>query len=122
VGSQGFAKNETEEGGAVCDFRWEVGLVYLAFGEGGEPGAEGLTVLRSVEAEEVWGSVFVAVGWLEEVGDGDDGGVSAPAYVEVGFAGGYRGSDQAFEGMGVAGLEETEVGGFGHGTAERKGG
>ena len=56
-------------------------------GDGGEPGAEGLAVLGGVEAEEVGGSVGVAVAWVEKERYRDAKEAMAPVKVELGMAG-----------------------------------
>jgi hypothetical protein len=79
VGTQGFAIDETEKGGAVRNFGRQLRLVQLPLGDRGEPVAEGLAILRSVKPEQVGGSVDIAVAGIEEVGHRNDHDAIAPA-------------------------------------------
>ena len=80
VGVQGFAIGEAEQCGAIVDLGGQLGgWSAWRFGDRGEPGAEGLAVLRGVEAEKIGGSVGVAVAGVEDEGYRNDNEAMAPA-------------------------------------------
>ena len=104
---EGFAVGVAEEGGAVVDFKGELGgLVCLVLGDGREPGAEGLAVLGGVETEEVGGSVGVSVTGVEEEGYRDAIEAMAPEEMELGVARIDRGLQDAFD-EGVVGFKQA---------------
>ena len=78
VGVQRLAIGKAEQCGAIVDLGGQFGLVCLRFRDGGEPAAEGLAVLRGVEAKEIGGSVGIAVAGIEEKGYRYKDGVMTP--------------------------------------------
>jgi hypothetical protein len=48
-----LAIGKAEQSGAVVDLDWYFGLIRLGLGDGGKPGAEGLSILGGVETEKV---------------------------------------------------------------------
>ncbi len=55
VGVQSLAIGKTQECGAIVDLGRQPGLVQLCLRDGGEPAAEGLTVLGGVQPQKIGG-------------------------------------------------------------------
>ena len=116
MGVERFAIRKAEQGRAVVDLGGYLGQVRLRFSDAGEPATEGLAVLGRVQAEEIGGSVAVAVIGVEGKGYRNEQELTAPMQMQLDMTGVDWGLDKAVDGVAFR-VQQAEAGAFrGHAT------